>query len=380
MIFMNRNKAIIAGAIILIALNFTFKLPLIERRLNLDESIWEKKGIEFVDSVFAHNWKNTRLSTRPAVTIEWIAGIDNLIYQQSGIDKYISLAAFNRIVFIIIWTFFSVFSFLLLCRVFDFKVALLSSVLLAPYPALNNFDGIVWTDILLMWMQLCAVLCFVIYGKKENKRFLYLSGIFFGFAILTKIIAWVIPTMLFLMVFIQKELNKRQIMNIISVMAIGVAVFYILYPASWLDPRLIFDRTSELELAAKNNFSFSVFYYPYSLFYNDPALAVSALLLIFAALKDRILTKEKVAVYFYLFSFYLVLLTAISYFKDSQVDSIASPRYYIPAIPFLIIFFVQAVYTLGANKKYGAVFILPVIIVASYLFNLAFNLYFVIIN
>ncbi len=380
MIFMKYNRPIISGIMILIVLNLFFKLPFTEKRLHLDEGIWEKKGIEFVDSVFQHNWKNTRLSTRPAVTIEWIAGIDNLVYQKSVFDKYLSLRVFNRIVFMIIWILFSVLSFLLLCRIFDFKAALFSSVLLALYPGLNNFDGIVWTDIMLMWTQLSAILCFVIYNKNKDKKFLLLSGLFFGFSLLTKIIAWVIPAILLLIAFIQKELNKRQALGIASAAAIGVAVFYILYPASWLDPRLIFDRTTELELAAKDSFSFSVFYYPYSLFYNDPALAVSVLLLIFVAIKDKILIKERTAVYFYLFSFYLVLLTAISYFKDSQVDSIASSRYYIPAIPFLIIFFIQGIYALGANSKYKMVFILPFIIIASYLFNLAFNLYFVIAN
>lgn len=377
---MNYNKATITGIIILIVLNFIFKLPFAEKRLNLDESIWEKKGIEFMDSVFQHNWKNTRLSTRPAVTVEWIAGIDNLVYQKSGFNGYLSLRVFNRIVFIVIWIFFSVFSFLLFCRIFDFKVALLASVLLAMYPALNSFDGIVWTDIMLMWTQLCAVLCFVIYNKNKEKRFLFLSGLFFGFSLLTKIIAWIFPAILSLFLFIQNKMSKRQIINIASVTAIGVIVFYILYPASWLNPYLIFDRTTELELAVKNNISFSIFYYPYALFYNDPALIILSFLLIFFAFKDKIKIKGEIIAYFLIFVFYLALLTAISYFKDSQVESIASPRYYIPAIPFLIIFFANVMQMISVNNKYKKIMILPLVIIASYIFNFVFNLYFAIIK
>jgi len=80
----------------------------------------------------------------------------------------------------------SITTFLLVKRIFDFKVALAASVIIATLPSFVTYSVLFYTDILFTLCFSLFFLFFMLAGKEGKKKYLLLSAIFGAYAFLTK--------------------------------------------------------------------------------------------------------------------------------------------------------------------------------------------------
>jgi len=77
--------------------------------------------------------------------------------------------------------------YILVKRIFDGKVALISAILVVTVPSFVTYSVLFYTDILFTFYTALAFLLFLLAEKENNKKYFWLSGIFAAFAFLTKI-------------------------------------------------------------------------------------------------------------------------------------------------------------------------------------------------
>ena len=165
-----------------------------------DEARWLHRSTQFISAVKKGQFSETLIAYHPGVTTMWIAGL-RTFFTEPRVDIE-NLVRARGLIGIIVFAGIGIAS-LLIYKLFGQWIALASLVCLAYSPLFLAQTRRVHTDAIAVTFILLTVLLFLLYcQKQQHYRYLILSGITFGLALLSKsyaliLLPW-IPFCLFL--------------------------------------------------------------------------------------------------------------------------------------------------------------------------------------
>ena len=149
-----------------------------------DETRWLRRSAQFMSAVKHGEFSDTLIAYHPGVTTMWIAGLRTFFVEPS-VDVP-NLARARWFIGIVVWIGIGI-ACLLLYKLFGQGVALAGFACLAYSPLFLTQTRRVHTDALASTFILLTVLLFLLYCQnKEYRRYLILSGISLGLAVLSK--------------------------------------------------------------------------------------------------------------------------------------------------------------------------------------------------
>jgi 4-amino-4-deoxy-L-arabinose transferase-like glycosyltransferase len=257
--------------LLVMALNFGFGVYRLAQFGAVDEPLWTFGRIQRFWTNFAeHDWNGTRISDKPGITVAVISGA-GLLFENpkeykpvkvSGGTEH-SLKDIERLNFalrfpILLFTvlMLPVFYFFLE-RLLGREKALFSTIFIGTSPILLGMARIINPDSLLWTFAPLSVLSYLVFLKRNNLWYLYASGVFLGFALLTKYVANIVFVFLFGLIFLEYVFMKRNaregldtvryfkqsFLHYVGVTFVSLSVFYLLYPATWVRPSRLLDAT-----------------------------------------------------------------------------------------------------------------------------------------
>lgn len=211
------------------------RLSSLELHWSSDEFLWLRRSASFLSFVEQGDFSETRIAYHPGVTTMWIAGLRTL-FMDPGIDVE-NLASARGFIGLVVWGCIGI-ACLLLYKLFGQWVALTSFACLAYSPLFLAQTRRVHTDALASVFILLTVMLFLLYcQKRQHLRYLILSGISFGLALLSKSYALILlpwlPVCLFL--FQDKRIGGFWIplAEILCFLNCALLTFLSLWPVFW---------------------------------------------------------------------------------------------------------------------------------------------------
>ncbi len=291
---MRRKKTITLVIIsIVLATNVFFALPRIDKYSSVDEPYWTYKRIsKFWTAVSERKWRSTNINDKPGITTAILAGpglwsIDPMPYKslrQEPKTQEVATAiekinfSFRLPIYLTSLLFLLLFYFFLK-KLFDTTIALLSLIFIGLSPIILGISLIINPDSLLWGFLPLTILAYLLHQKKSalnthvekidlandtpgkmfleivrQKKYLIAAGIFLGLSILTKYVANILYVYLLGLLFLEYIYNfhprkkisdylKKSMLEYLALIAISMAVFFILFPACWLMPAMVLKGT-----------------------------------------------------------------------------------------------------------------------------------------
>src|SRR5665647_2122844 len=135
-------------------------------------------------------------------------------------------------------------------------IALISFIFIGLSPLLLGISLIVNPDSLIWTFFLLSLLSHFIYLEKRTNKYLFWSGIFLGFSILTKYVANILYIFYFLLIFLEYIIHKskyekeglasyfrKAIGDYFVLVFLSLFTFFLFLPAAWVDIRRISEGT-----------------------------------------------------------------------------------------------------------------------------------------
>jgi len=269
---MSNNRKIIYVVVIVFILAFVPRVWELGTFVTRDEPyIWFGRSERFLQAIQQGNYAGTNTTGHPGVTTMWLGSAGLLLHQflnkQGWIspDDFSALVATMRFPVAFITSVCVALSYLLLRRLFNQRVAFLSTLLWATEPFLVahgrvlHLDGLLASFINLTLLAALIAFRFDDYRGRYEKpicwSFLVVSAIMGGFALLTKSPAVFLFPMLGLIVIggswrynyvsincspwsfqtLWRAVGRPQFIALLLWVAIVLGVWFILWPALWVD-------------------------------------------------------------------------------------------------------------------------------------------------
>ena len=262
-------KKYVAPAIIVIVLlvNLTLGLARLGNYSSVDEPYWTYGRItKFWNGIKAHNWKTTSVNDKPGITVAILSGaglatIDPMPYKslRGDVKTDAELRDINTINFAFrlpIYLFCVLllpFFYILLRKLFNQTTALIGFTLIGLSPIILGISLIINPDSLLWIFLPLSFLSYLVFQRTESKKYLYWSGFLLGLALLTKYVANILYIFFFFLPFLEyilvekkPELRpylKKSLRQYAILIGISMATYFILYPATWVNPKILLDGT-----------------------------------------------------------------------------------------------------------------------------------------
>lgn len=261
-----KNEKIIIATFLFISivLFFCFGLYHLAKSETTDEHLWKYQRISNYWEAFKEkNWKKTYINDKPGVTIALFSGIGLLFEPEPETHRYKNglFTAFDtvrteqlnfafRLPILLLATLSLPLFFWLIRKAFNSNwLALFATMFLALNPILIGITQIINPDSFLWIFGGLSTFSYLAFLNKKEKKFLWLSGIFGGFAMLSKYTAIILFVfyLLFLLAKIifkkdDTEINAaykfifKEILNIILIFIISIAIFILFIPAIFVEP------------------------------------------------------------------------------------------------------------------------------------------------
>lgn len=256
--FYLQGKLGIGIVLIVMIINLLFGSYHIAEFAAVDEPLWTFDRIpSFWSSLKKHNWYGSRVSDKPGLTVAVISGA-GLLWENPDDYKDLSVEEkssknienmnfalrFPLFLFVVLSL---PFIYFFLERLLGKNTALFSLVFIGLSPILIGMARIINPDSILWVFTTLAFLSQLVYLKKRTRAYLYWSGIFLGFALLTKYVANILYIFFFLLIFTEYIFNKEKysempikkyikesFVDYAFLIFISLATFYVLYPAVWV--------------------------------------------------------------------------------------------------------------------------------------------------
>ena len=250
-----------------LATHLTLGLLRLESYSAVDEPYWTyQRTPKFWKAIAEGKWRSTNINDKPGITTAILSGagllkIDPLPYKslRDDVKTDEEFRAINDINFffrlpIFLFCFLSLpVFFLLLKKLFDETTALVAFILIGFSPILFGISLIINPDSLLWIFLPLSVLSYFVFQKNAEKKYLYMSGLFLGFSILTKYVANILYIFFFALPFLEylfskdkpalRTYLKQSAINYIILVAISCATFFAFFPATWKHPEMILEGT-----------------------------------------------------------------------------------------------------------------------------------------
>ncbi len=377
----------------LFAIIICLQLVRIDQRTRLDENIWVETGVKFAHLFSQGKLNETRLSTRPGMTVMIPSGIttltERLITHRSDIfSLQITRTDFltNRIVFGILISLLSICIYLPLSKLIGEQKSALLVLLLSSNSLIIDSLSSVWTDIFLAFFCLLSLIFYLLHLEKPRRYFLIASGISFGLALATKSIAAFLPVALLTATFLTNISKKNLIYSLKSVFVVslvGIITLLAVFPYLWVEPLGILSRYQELADGLGNGLNtgsfghFPLLYYPLEMIFDNLFVVLGTLLVIVLVIY-RAVKREKIPpviffplVAFVFYSFPLIGISQVKYLSGKPGQNIVDFRYLLPGLFFLYLFIVEGSFYF-VKKGFRYLIVLPFVTLLLYFYNLIF--------
>ncbi|MBP7060730.1 MAG: glycosyltransferase family 39 protein [Candidatus Moranbacteria bacterium] len=234
---------------------------------SVDEPYWTYGRItKFWNGIKAHKWKTTSVNDKPGITVALISGagltrIDPMPYRDLRGDPKTEEqlrdintinVAFRLPIFLFSVLLLPLF-YVLLRKLFDETTALLGYLFISLSPILLGISLIINPDSLLWIFLPLSILSLLVYYKHGAKRYLLLGSVLLGLSLLTKYVANILYIFFFFLPFLEyaflkekPELRtylKKAALDYGILALLSMAVFFLLYPATWVNPKLLLEGT-----------------------------------------------------------------------------------------------------------------------------------------
>ena len=168
-----------------------------------DETRWLRRSSEFMSVVKAGEFSETLLAYHPGVTTMWIAGL-RTFFLEPRVDIP-NLAGARLFIGIVVWVGIGI-AILLLYKLLGQWIALAGFACLVTSPLFLAQTRRVHTDALATTFILLTMLLFLLYCQNQRyRRYLILSGITFGLAVISKSYALILLPWIPLSLFLFRE-------------------------------------------------------------------------------------------------------------------------------------------------------------------------------
>ena len=271
---MSKQEKITSSLIvaILMILFFTFGYYHLTKFETTDEHLWKYGRIkQYWQAVKTQDWKNTYINDKPGVTIALFSGAgllfepnpeshrindpnitQNRLFKIYDIKKTDFINLIFRLPILILATLSIPLFFWLILKAFDSVwLALFSTIFIALNPILIGMTQIINPDSYFWMFGGLSAFSYLAHLNKKGKKFLILTCIFTGLALLSKYTA----VMLFVFyglaliskfIFSEKEIEKSDIkiffkecLNIVFIFIIAAVIFSVFLPAVFVEPRYL---------------------------------------------------------------------------------------------------------------------------------------------
>lgn len=235
----------------------------------VDEPLWYNNRIaKYWKNIGEHDWKGTSISDKPGITLAWAAGpglwfktpkeyksirYEGEIYSanQNSIESF--YLAFRLPLLLIITVLLPLFYFFTE-RLLGRTTALFSYAFLSTSPVLIGISKIINPDALLWIFAPLSILSYFLFLNKRFIRYLILSGVLLGLALLTKYVANILLVFFIGLIFLEylyhrpthepfNTFLKRSFLELGVLFYAALATLYILFPAVWIKPSKLLTAT-----------------------------------------------------------------------------------------------------------------------------------------
>lgn len=261
-----QNEKIVVFSLLLIsiALFFAFGFFHLTKVETTDEHLWKYGRIkQYWQSIENKDWKGTYINDKPGVTVALFSGIGLLlepnpenhrsrqgIFHSFEIEKTEYINFIFRFPILLLATLSLFMFFWLAWKAFDsYWLALFSTMFLALNPILIGITQVINPDSFLWIFGGLSVFSYLAFLNKKERKFLILTGIFTGFAMLSKYTALTLFVFYFLSLFAkiifedgEKEEIKnykfifKELLNLLLIFVMSIAIFSIFLPAVFVEP------------------------------------------------------------------------------------------------------------------------------------------------
>lgn len=249
-------------------LNFGFGIYHLAKQAVVDEPLWTFDRIpRYWKNISELDWKGTNISDKPGITVALFSGIGLLkenpkeyeFIHWKG-DIYISDKNIEKMNFALRFPIF-LFSVLMLPafyflieRLLGKNTALFSIIFIGLSSILLGISRIINPDSLIWIFLSFSVLSYLNFIKNRNKWLLFLTGILFGLALLTKYISNILFIYFLGVIFLDYVYNqekmgdfrkyiKNSLLDLAKIAIIALAFFSALFPAVWIKPKKLLTAT-----------------------------------------------------------------------------------------------------------------------------------------
>lgn len=248
---------------------FSFGLVRLTKFAAVDEPLWYNGRIgKYWHKIEDQNWKGTNISDKPGITVALATGPGlwfkapkdyRVTKSQGGAynpnrDSIESFYLAFRLPQLIVITLFLPLFYFFLERLFGRATALYSYAFITTSPILIGMSKIINPDSLLWIFVPLSILSYFLSLKRHLVRYLILSGIFLGLALLTKYVANIVFVFLIGLIFLEYLYHrpeqqpfatflKQSLIELGVLTYAALATFYLLFPAVWIKPEKLLTST-----------------------------------------------------------------------------------------------------------------------------------------
>jgi len=259
-----------------IAVFFVFGFQHLTKFVTADEHYWVYERVpQYWKSISDRNFKKTLINDKPGVTVALISGAGllnekNPETHKTKIDNNLDIYNFNkteklyatfRLPILIFSGLFLIYFFWIIKKICNKWIALWSVFFIGMSPILLGISQIINPDSLLWIFSSATIFSYLALLKYNQKKYLFFTSIFLGFAILSKYSANIFfPFFVFLFLlkflFDDKKTNfleiknyfKKQIFNFFVIVIGSLATVSLFLPAVFIKPIYLYRLTLEFSL------------------------------------------------------------------------------------------------------------------------------------
>ncbi len=269
-LWIRKQRAVTLFLVIaVVSLNIGFASFHLSEFAAVDEPLWTFGRItKFWNNVSDGEFQKTMISDKPGITVAILSGIglnfeNPLRYEAAQKEKIspdnIDIRDMNFALRFPIAFFCSLMLFVfyfLTKKLLGRTVALLSLIFIGLSPILIGISTIINPDSLLWVFVPLSMISYFVYLKNHENRFLYLSGIFLGFSILTKYVANILYVFFFALIFLEYILNqekyketglsgyfRKAFWDYLILVFFSLLVYFLFLPAAWVDISRLLEGT-----------------------------------------------------------------------------------------------------------------------------------------
>ncbi|MFA5961647.1 MAG: glycosyltransferase family 39 protein [Parcubacteria group bacterium] len=258
---------------------FFFGLTHLTKFVSFDEHYWlynadNDRIHQYWNAIATGDWKDTRINDKPGITLAYTSGlallVDNHVVDDQVVFTDKTVKIFDpqkterinllfRLPILLLTGFFAIYFFWIIKKITqDEWLALLAVTLTYLSPVIIGISQIVNPDSLFWVFAFSAMLAYVAWLKYFEKKYFWLTLVFFGLSMASKYVSIIlVPFFLFMLLTfylfefsgwedkraILKKLVLKNCLAYLGIIAGGFLIFAIMMPAVFVEPKYFYEGT-----------------------------------------------------------------------------------------------------------------------------------------